>query len=242
MDEIKSRGTALRRRRRMSWAAAVSLVVVGAVGLFVFTSGPPATNVHVAAVPTSSTGPGSTPTLSPTTSAPWASPSRIACEDAFFPASTWATLNQRFGDTQCFRFTGERQWVVFGDGDSFTTPAALAPGGVMTAVLDCGVTDSTCLDPGAPHSFADFTVYYPPRPQTPGTLLATSGGRLLQITVGPCGPLVFDLQSRQWFRGLAADIDAIMSAVSPPSPLSVPSPLPGTTAVSATASSAGACP
>ncbi len=93
------------------------------------------------------------------------SPFAVMCKPGFFTKAQAQLLAQQFGFIECFRFTGENKWVVFGDGyprhSKFPSPG-ITKGGEIVALEKCASSDTVCLDPSTVHNFANFTVYYPP--------------------------------------------------------------------------------
>jgi hypothetical protein len=163
--------------------------------------------------------------------AQWVSPPSVSCGTAFFSADTMATLNNRFGSIECFRFEGGLTWIVLGDGMS-TASADSTPGGAMVATLRCRAADAACLDPAAAHSFAGFTVSYPPKAATsPERLQTTFGGRLLSVSDAYCGLFVFDLSTLQWYGFSGSTIDQLMAGSGAPQVVSPSFAVPGAQAV-----------
>ena len=139
----------------------------------------------------------------------------------FFSDITANELTDNFGMLSCFRFEGEQTWIVVGSGIP-TTSDGVTPGGSMIATETCDSSDSVCLDPDAEHSFTEFEVSYPPKPDSaPGKVMGTFGGRLLYFSDAYCGLFVFDLRNGQWYpNGSVSDLmngAGVTSVASPPS-------------------------
>ena len=97
------------------------------------------------------------------------SPLAVMCKQRFFTDSQLQLLVQQFGFIECFRFTGEDQWIIIGNGRSMQTNPPFpgsTRGGPVVAMEKCANSDWSCLDPSAVHNFANFTVYYSPGPTT----------------------------------------------------------------------------
>jgi len=135
------------------------------------------------------------------------SPLAVLCKPGFFTKAQAQLLVQQFGLIECFRFTGEDQWVVIGNGypqpSNSPSPGSTSHSAItaIVAMEKCTSSDLSCLDASAVHNFADFTVYYAPSPLfTPGGLQATSYGNLLSIDdSGYCGPITFDMNNGSWY-------------------------------------------
>ncbi len=135
------------------------------------------------------------------------SPLAVLCKPGFFTKAQAQLLVQQFGLIECFRFTGEDQWVVIGNGYSQPSnppsPGSTSRGAItaIVALEKCASSDQSCLNPSAVHNFADFRVYYAPSPLfSLGGLQATSYGNLLSIDdFGYCGPITFDLTNGHWY-------------------------------------------
>lgn len=162
-------------------------------------------------------------------------PQTVDCGSTFFDSVTSATLTDRFGSIYCFRFISGDRWIVFGDGMSVTSPDFEAtPGGSMIAVDACATGDTTCLDPGVLHSFADFVVSYPPNPLSGRSNLQDVGaGHLIQVLNGFCGLFTFDVTTLQWYGASADDLAALESAV-PVTPAFQGAAVPGVVALTQT--------
>ena len=139
------------------------------------------------------------------------SPLAVMCKPGFFTKAQDQLMVQQFGFIECFRFSGEDEWVVIGNGRAETSsPIASpsSPGGVIVALRRCTSSDTTCLSPGAIHNFANFTVYYPPHPliDLPGGISATYYGNLLSMNDGKyCIPITFDMTNGHWYPKSAND-------------------------------------
>jgi hypothetical protein len=143
--------------------------------------------------------------------APLAPKPVISCGRTFFSASLWATLADRFGNVTCFRFPGQRQWVVVGNGVSVSALSmAASAGGAIVAVENC--SSNRCLDPDALRGFAGFTVTRAPDPGSfPLELEASFASRFLLVYNAGCGPFTFDVRMLEWHGGLRADVNALLS-------------------------------
>lgn len=139
-----------------------------------------------------------------------------------------------FGQSHCFRFSGETQWVIVANGFTQTTAMTATPGGEMVAVLNCAPSDAVCLSPDSTHDFADFTVYYPPKQSTySGVLMATFGGTIIEISDAYCGLVLFDLTTGKWYSGVGPQLDELMTGGASVPSLRTQPPATGATALSA---------
>lgn len=134
------------------------------------------------------------------------SPVAVMCKPGFFTKVQAQLLVQQFGLIECFRFSGEDQWVVIGNGylQKSNTPSLgstrASPVTAIVALENCASSDTACLDPSAMHNFANFTVHYAPYPLFRGGLYATSFGNLLSIDdYGYCRPITFDISNGKWY-------------------------------------------
>ena len=133
------------------------------------------------------------------------SPFAVMCKPGFFTKAQAQLLAQQFGFIECFRFSGENLWVVFGDGYPRRTKfpsAGLTRGGEILALKKCPRSDTACLDQSAVHNFSRFTVYYPPdtAADSPALLHATFYGNLLSLSDSRyCSPITFDMTNGKWY-------------------------------------------
>jgi hypothetical protein len=137
----------------------------------------------------------------------------IDCGAAFFTAAEARQLTSTFGLISCFRFTGQDQWILLGNGMSTAGPgSAGAPGGPVVAVEHCPSGDATCLNPDATRSFSSFVVTRPPDPLArPLELQTVAGNSVLVLSSAHCGLFSFDVRSLQWYGGSAAAIHALLA-------------------------------
>lgn len=140
------------------------------------------------------------------------SPLGVMCKPDFFTKAQAQLLVQHFGLIECFRFTGEDQWVVIGNGISQKlnppSPGSTRAGPItaIVALENCASSDTACLDPSTVHNFANFTVHYAPSPLFRGGLYATHFGNLLSIDdYGYRKPITFDLSNGQWYPSNVSD-------------------------------------
>lgn len=151
------------------------------------------------------------------------------CKQAFFTKTQLQLLVEQFGFIECFRFTGEDQWLVIGSGarqNSNAPPPNPTGGGAIVAMEKCASSDWSCLDPSAVHNFANFTVYHSPGPTTDllGTLHATVYGNLLLMIGGPpCRAATFDMTNSTWYPESASEKSL---ETNPGSVKSLPTPTP----------------
>ena len=171
------------------------------------------------------------------------SPLAVICKPGFFTKAQTQLLAQQFGFIECFRFTGEDQWVVIGDGLPINPPpSTTTPGGIIVALEKCAGSDTTCLSPSTVHKFSNFTVYYPPQPRIDGfaSLPSTSYGNLLSIDDGTfCTPITFDMTNGKWYPKTASKklLETTPGSVKS---LNAPAPVTGTEALTQEAPSATA--
>lgn len=136
------------------------------------------------------------------------SPLAVICKPGFFTKAQAQLLAQQFGFIECFRFTGENNWVLIGNGLPPNPPPLVSTsGGIIIALEKCASSDATCLSPSTVHTFSDFTVYYPPRPRIDGftNLASTFYGNLLSIGDGTfCSPITFDMTNGKWYPKTAS--------------------------------------
>lgn len=262
VHQLRLGGPHVRRvtRSKVIWRLFACGVVASAVILGILAAPTPATRLrgHAAAqsAPLADCGPGvpavkcnpalytpgpasaqSQPPSAPTGTTLPPSAASISCGTTFFSPSTQATLVAKFGNIQCFQFSGTRQWVVVGDGMSLTstaTPPDPSSGGSIVAVATCAAGDSNCLDANAVHDFRTFTVFYPPLPRSGKLTLQTSfGSRLLYLSVARCGVFTFDLKTLRWY-GYAPSDDAMLLSGGSPSQVATPAPVSGSAAQTGT--------
>ena len=142
------------------------------------------TATHTPAVPSPPTAPVS-----------WESPARVECGPAFFAPGLMSRLREKFGNSvMCFRFAGQRQWILVGDGQTPNT-RGMTDGGPMVAVDTCRT--AACLDPNARHELSDFRLSYPPNPVITLKLMATHGTNVLVIS--NCTYFDFDTTTMRWY-------------------------------------------
>lgn len=159
------------------------------------------------------------------------SPLAIMCKQRFFTKTQLQLLVQQFGFIECFRFTGQDQWVVIGSGARLNSNAPgpyPTRGGPVVAMEKCASSDWSCLDPSAVHNFANFTVYYSPGPTTDplGNLHGTAYGNLLSMVGGPpCRGAIFDMTTGRWYPNTIGEktletIPASFKSLPAPAPVS----------------------
>ncbi len=135
-------------------------------------------------------------------------PTTEQCASSFLSSTELGLLNARFGGIQCFLIKSSSTWVIFGAGTSMTSlaPNTPSPGGSMLAIETCASTNANCLDPNLIHSFADFTVYYPPFPGSgQSTLQELISPTLINVYNGFCGNFIFDTANSSWYLGNAVN-------------------------------------
>ncbi len=161
-----------RHRHQMGAGLLVAAVLMGSVvGLVTLNHGRTTVGVSVAE-------PGVGPVTTATDLAPGttlaggtAPPSTADCAEGFFSAADKARLVAHFGPVTTCYLAGDIWIVGFGRRGDAVMPVA---------VLLCAPTDESCLQPAAPHDFADFRMAFMPGP-TDGVdyfsyALATPGG------------------------------------------------------------------
>jgi hypothetical protein len=181
--------------------------------------------------------------IPPLPSTPWPSLTVVPCGSGFFSESQAADLTSTFGGYTCWSVEGSDQWVVVGSGQNETSPtAAAAPGGEIVAVETCATTDSSCLDANSLHNFDQFTVYYPPDPDTYSLSLVLRASTTLFQFIDPyCGSFLFQSTTGNWYPFSQANAQAIGDGVAMQT-VSSPPPLDGASALETSAPpSTGAC-
>ena len=155
------------------------------------------------------------------------------CSPNFFSPAESARLAAHFGGYGCSRAGNGTGWVIVASGMSQTAPTLSGtPGGSMIAVEDCASTDSRCLNSASVHSFADFTVFYPPNPEGfPLEIQTVPGPSLLDLTDPKCGIWIFDTSTLSWYPGTNNTLRDILAG-SLPFPSAAPSPVSGAVAIS----------
>lgn len=164
----------------------------------------------------------------------WPSPTTVSCGQGFLATTTASALEAQFGTYSCFRFSGQRTWVLSFNGESTTvSPVVSSPGGAAVALDACATGDSTCMDANTQHPLSAWTIYYPPGPQALGAKLeGVFGGRSI-YTFGLCG--AFDFINHVWMSNPThSRINSYLNGapgltVAAPAP--APAPVPATKAV-----------
>ncbi|HEY6789029.1 MAG TPA: hypothetical protein VI365_17120 [Trebonia sp.] len=144
-----------------------------------------------------------------------------------------AQLTARFGNITCFRFSEGRSWVIVGNGVS-TTAATMqrSPGGAIVAVETCAAVSKACLNADSTHTFSAFTVFRAPDPATmPLNLWAPFGTDVLLFSNASCGVFDFDIATHQWYRGLMADTQRLLSSPRSLAPVAAGRSIPGSRAL-----------
>jgi hypothetical protein len=160
------------------------------------------------------------------------SPTQERCGSSFLSATDSASLQQEFGQIECFMFSGGETWVIVGTG---LAPGATEPiAGNMIAVDRCSSADTKCLDPNEAHAFSSFSVYYPPdAASSPLEVEQTFGGRLLDVSDAYCGQYAFDISTGEWYPFSMANVSAIMNGVGGSAPVQTPASVTGSEALQA---------
>jgi hypothetical protein len=142
-------------------------------------------------------------------------------------------LAAHFGGYGCARAGNRTGWVIVASGMSQTAPTLSGtPGGSMIAVEYCASTDSACLNSASVHSFADFTVFYPPNPEGfPLETQTVPGPSLLDLTDPNCGIWLFDTSTLSWYPGTNNTLSDILAG-SLPFPTAAPPQVSGAVAIS----------
>ena len=160
----------------------------------------------------------------------WPSPATVNCGQDFLATSTASALETQFGTYSCFRFSGQRTWVIFFNGESTTvSPVVSSPGGAAVALDTCATGDSACMEANTKHLLSAWTIYYPPGPQALGAKLeGVFGGRLI-YAFGLCG--AFDFINHVWIANPThATINAYLSGSKVPTSPG-PGPVPAANAL-----------